>query len=74
MLDSVTSNGQGDPNVKINRQHAQAYFKGTRSYNESDDRHDNDDENDNSDENDDGTKEDIFYVIHFPLKAMRLAK
>ena len=36
--------------------------------------HDNDDENDNGDENDDGTKEDIFYVIHFPLKAMRLAK
>ena len=52
MLDSVTSNGQGDPNVKINRQHAQAYFKGTRSY-----------ENDNGDENDDGTKEDIFYIF-----------
>lgn len=49
----------GEPNVKINRWHAQAYFKGTHSYNESDDRHDNDDENDNGDENDDGSKEDI---------------
>ena len=61
MLDSVISNGEGEPNVKINRYHAQVYFKGTRSYNERDDRHDNDDEN--GDDNDDGTKEDIFYIF-----------